>query len=103
MEPKHPGRNGQQSLWAAQGVLVGLRRYSLDEAFMDIVTSAKRHNVAPLGLADALVVIAQNDPPQNSDDDVVAAARLAWGALLSWPSANSAPAPHLPGTTTGTR
>ncbi len=102
MELKHPGRSGQRSLWAAEGVLVGLRRCSLDEAFMDIVTTAKRHNVAPLGLADALVAIAENDLTQSSDDAAIAAARRAWGALLGLPSANTAPAPYLPGTAAGT-
>jgi hypothetical protein len=102
VEPKHPGRNGQRSLWAAEGVLVGLRRCSLDEAFMEIVTTAKRHNVAPLGLADALVAIAENDPTQSSDDDAIAAARRAWGALLGLPCDNTAPAPYLPGAAAGT-
>ena len=46
---------------SAEGVLVALRRCSIDDAFIDIVLAAKRHNVAPLGLAGALVTIAQND------------------------------------------
>ena len=54
-------RSAQRSLGAAEGVLVALRHCSLDEAFIDIVHTAKQHNVAPIGLADALVAIAEND------------------------------------------
>lgn len=83
MQPIYPGRSGQRSLWAAQGVLAGLRRCTLDQAFMDIVRTAKLHNVAPLGLADALVAIAENDLVQDVDDAVIAAACHAWGSLLA--------------------
>ena len=47
--------------------------------------TAKRHNVAPIGLADALVAIAENDVTRDFDDTVVAAVGRAWGALLGWP------------------
>ena len=81
-----PRRNGQRSLGAAEGVLVALRHCSLDDAFIDIVQTAKRHNVAPMRLADALVAIAENDVTRNIDDAVVAAVGRAWGALLGRPS-----------------
>lgn len=77
-----PHRCGQRSLGAAEGVLVALRHCSLDEAFTDIVQTAKRHNVAPMGLADALVAIAENDATRNLDAAVVTAVDRAWGALL---------------------
>jgi hypothetical protein len=102
VEPKHPDRSGPRSLCAAEGVLVALRRCSLDEAFADIVQTARRHNVAPLGLADALVAIAENDITRYFDDDTIAAADRAWGALLGRPSANTAPGVYLPGTAAGT-
>lgn len=102
MEERYSGRSGPRSLCAAQGVLVALRRCSLNEAFIDIVETAKRHNVAPLGLADALVAIAGNDLPQYFDDDVIAAAHHAWGGLLSRPSDNTAPAFQLAGAAAGT-
>ena len=102
MKPKHPSRSGQRSLSAAEGVLVGLRRCTLDEAFIDIVNTAQRHNVSPLGLAGALVAIAENGLIQNSDDDVVAAVRRAWGTLLGPPGGITAPAPYPPGTAAGT-
>jgi hypothetical protein len=83
---KDPRRSGQRSLGAAEGVLVALRHYSLDEAFIDIVQTAKQHNVAPIGLADALVAVAANDATRDFDIAVVAAVGQAWGALLGQPS-----------------
>lgn len=82
---RDPRRTGQRSLGAAEGVLVALRHCSLDEAFIDIVQTAKRHNVAPMGLADALVAVAENDETRDFDDAVVAAVGRAWGTLLGWP------------------
>lgn len=82
---RDPRRSGQRSLGAAEGVLIALRHCSLDEAFIDIVQTAKRHNVAPMGLADALVAVAENDETRDFDDAVVAAVGRAWGALLGWP------------------
>jgi hypothetical protein len=35
----------------AEGVLVALRRYRLNDAFRDLMTTARRHNVNPLTLA----------------------------------------------------
>ena len=75
-------RSGQRILSAAEGVLVALRHCSLDEAFIDIVQTAKRHSVAPLELADALVAIAENDVARGFDNAVVAAVDQAWGTLL---------------------
>lgn len=80
------GRSGQRSLGAAEGVLVALRHCSLDEAFIDIVETAKRYSVAPFQLAEALVAIAVNDPTRDFDDAVVAAADRAWGTLVGQPA-----------------
>jgi hypothetical protein len=82
---RDPRRSGQRSLSAAEGVLVALRHCSLDEAFIDIVQTARQHNVAPIGLADALVAAAENDVTRDLDDRVVAAVGRAWGALLGQP------------------
>jgi hypothetical protein len=76
-------RSGQRSLSAAEGVLVALRHCSLDEAFADIVQTAKRHGVAPLELADALVAIAENDVTRDLDAALTAVVDQAWGALLA--------------------
>ncbi|OBI62975.1 hypothetical protein A5706_16225 [Mycobacterium sp. E796] len=62
--------------------MVALRRCSLDEAFIDILQTAKQHSVSTLGLAGALVAIAENDTRRDVDDTVIAAANQAWGALL---------------------
>jgi hypothetical protein len=79
---RDPRSNGQRSLGAAEGVLVALRQCSLDEAFIDIVHTAKRHNVPVMGLADALVATAENDVTQDFDDAVIAVVDRAWGTLL---------------------
>lgn len=68
---------------------MALRHCSLDEAFVDIVQTAKLHNVAPMGLADALVAAAENDQARDFDDAVVAAVGRAWGALLGRPGDNA--------------
>jgi hypothetical protein len=79
---RDPRSSGQRSLGAAEGVLVALRHCSLDEAFIDIVQTAKQHAVAPLELADALVAVAENDATRDFDDAVVAAVDRTWGILL---------------------
>ena len=84
-----PRRSGQRSLGAAEGVLVALRGCRLDDAFSDIVQTAKRHNVAPMELADALVAIAENDVTRELDDRVVAAVDQAWGTLLGQPGSDA--------------
>jgi hypothetical protein len=80
------GRNAQRSLGAAEGVLVALRHCSLDEAFIEIVETAKRHTVAPLELADALVAIAENDVTRNFDHALIAAVDQSWGTLFGQPA-----------------
>ena len=80
------GRNGQRSLGAAEGVLVALRHCSLDEAFFDIVETAKRHSVAPLELAGALVAIAEDFVTPDFDDAVIAAVDQTWGTLFGQPA-----------------
>lgn len=79
----HSRRGGTRLLDTAEGVLVGVRRCGLYEAFVDIIMTAKRHNVAPMSLAAALVAIAANDVTDRLDPDVLAAAKAAWGPLLS--------------------
>ena len=88
------GWSGERSLSAAEGVLVALRHCSLDEAFIDIVQTAKRHSVAPLELADALVAIAENDVTRDFNDAVIAAVDQAWGTLLGSQPGSSYGADH---------
>jgi hypothetical protein len=68
-----------RALARAEGVLIALRRCSVEAAFEEIVTASKRHRVPTLSLAAALVALAQDAP---ADDDATAAARYEWGALL---------------------
>jgi hypothetical protein len=75
-------RNAQRSLGAAQGVLVATRKYSLDDAFAEIIQTAKRHNVAPIELAEALVSIAEGRRNGGVVTEAMAAATEAWAALL---------------------
>ena len=84
-------RSAQRTLGAAEGVLVAFRHCTLDDAFIDIVQTAKRHNVAPMRLADSLVAIAQNDMIRDLVDDVVAAIGQAWGTLFSEPGHDTNP------------
>jgi hypothetical protein len=81
-----PRRDGRRCLCAAEGVLVALRGYSLDEAFADILQTAGSHNIAPLSLTDALVAIAQGCPTGNLDRRAVGAVEHAWGELLKKPN-----------------
>jgi AmiR/NasT family two-component response regulator len=55
-----PRRAGARILDTAEGVLIALRGCSLNQAFVEIVQTAKAHNVSTLSLADALVALAQD-------------------------------------------
>lgn len=79
---RHPHRDGRRTLCAAQGVLVALQQCSLDDAFLDIITTARRHNVAALRLATALVARAQGMPTQPEDEAISAVIDGEWGRLL---------------------
>jgi hypothetical protein len=81
-----PRRDGRRCLCAAEGVLVALRGYSLDEAFADILQTAGSFNIAPLSLTDALVALAQGCPTGNLDRRAVDAVEHAWGELLKKPN-----------------
>lgn len=83
---RSPYRDGRRTLCAAEGVLVALAHCSLDDAFLDIIGTARRHNVAPLRLATALVSRVQGDPGQETDEALRFAIDEAWGALLTKPN-----------------
>jgi hypothetical protein len=76
---KDPARADARMLDRAEGVLIALRRCTTDAAFGEVVRASKRHRVATLHIATALVALAQDSP---LDDDAGAAARYEWGALL---------------------
>jgi hypothetical protein len=81
-QAQDPRRAGARILDTAEGVLITLRGYTLNEAFVEIVQTAKAHNVSTLSLADALVALAQNQASQDGDDAALVAARAAWGHLF---------------------
>src|SRR6201998_2120800 len=76
-----PRRAGARILDTAEGVLIALRGCTLNQAFVEIVQTAKRHNVSTLSLADALVAIAQPQAYRTVGDAAApfVAARATWG------------------------
>jgi hypothetical protein len=78
-------------LCAAQGVLVALQQCSLDDAFLDIISTARRHNVAALRLATALVARAQGVPTPAADEAISAVIDDEWGQLLPAAPAHEGP------------
>ena len=74
-----PARSGARMLDRAEGVLMALRRCTVDAAFDEIVSASKRHRVPTLRMADALVALAAN---AAHDGDATVAARYEWGSLL---------------------
>jgi ANTAR domain len=77
-----PRRAGARILDTAEGVLIALRGCTLNQAFVEIVQTAKAHNVSTLSLADALVALTQNHGSRDGDDAALVAARGTWGHLL---------------------
>lgn len=63
----------------AAGVLVALRRCSFEEASDEVLYAAKRHRVAPVAVARALVALAEG---AVDDEPATAAARYEWATLL---------------------
>jgi hypothetical protein len=88
---------GARILDTAEGVLVALRRCRLDEAFVDIMQTAKRHNVNAVDLAHALVAIAEDQHGKNLDDAAAAVALSTWGDLFGTNLRDRAAAEALPG------
>ena len=80
-----PRRAGARILDTAEGVLIALRGCTLNDAFVEIVQTAKAHNVSTMSLADALVALAQDQASPDGQDAAVGAARAAWAHLLTGP------------------
>jgi ANTAR domain len=78
-----PRRAGARILDTAEGVLIALRGCSLNQAFVEIVQTAKAHGVSTMSLADALVALAQDHGPQDGEGAALVAARAAWGHLFN--------------------
>jgi hypothetical protein len=67
----------------AEGILLGLRRCSIDAAFNEIVEVSRRHGVPALRVSRALVKLAEGRDPD--DADAAAVARQEWSSLLPNP------------------
>lgn len=91
-----PRRAGARILDTAEGVLLALRGCTLNQAFVEIVRTAKSHNVSTFSLADALVAIAQTPSCHDIDDAAFVAARATWGDLFERIRPNSAASPSPP-------
>jgi hypothetical protein len=57
--------------------------------------TAKRHDVNPVNLADALVAIAEDQLSEDLDHAAAAVALATWGNLFTVSERDSAPAPRL--------
>lgn len=95
--PRDSRRTGARILDTAEGVLVALRRYRVDQAFVELMHTAKRHGVNPVHLADALVAIAEDPQAQHADDPAAAVALATWGNLFAVSERASTPAQRLHG------
>ncbi|ORB53768.1 hypothetical protein BST42_10145 [Mycolicibacterium rhodesiae] len=78
---EHNGYDGSR-MQHAEGVLVGLRRCSVDAASGEIDQVSRRHRVDGGRVAQALVRLAQEVEPE-ADSNATAVARYEWGALLA--------------------
>jgi hypothetical protein len=65
----------------AEGVLVGLKRCTIDAAGGEIARASDRHRLDSDRVANALVRLAQDIEPE-ADSNATAVARFEWGALL---------------------
>jgi hypothetical protein len=75
-------RSSDRILDTAEGVLIALRRYNINQAFFELAQTAKRHGLATVSLADALVALAQRQSTNDCDQHAVEIARATWGPLL---------------------
>jgi hypothetical protein len=80
----HPAANkrasGARILDRAEGVLVGLRRCRVEEAFDEIVSISREESVPAIRIAQALVELAERGKP--GDQQAGAIVRRRWGHLL---------------------
>ena len=64
----------------ATGVIVALRRCTCEDASDELLAASKRHRVAPVAVARALVALAEG---RGSDEEpATSAARYEWGSLM---------------------
>ncbi len=74
---------GRRVLDLAEGILIGLRRYSAEAAFGELVAVAHRHDITVSAAASALVELATGgNDPADFHRVVVAIAQHEWGSML---------------------
>jgi ANTAR domain len=74
---------GRRVLDLAEGILIGLRRYSAEAAFDELVSVARHHEIAMSAAASALVDLATGDVGTDNGRPVeIAIAQHEWGDLL---------------------
>jgi hypothetical protein len=82
MREQYIGGGDQVALrQCAQGVLVAIKRCSLDAAEGEIARASTRHRLDHDRVARALVRLAQDIEPE-ADSNATAVARYEWGALF---------------------
>lgn len=74
---------GRRVLDIAVGILVGLRRCSIDAAFAEIVAAVQGHRVPVFSIASGLVGLTWADCGSRGDMPAQLAADRQWGDLLA--------------------
>jgi hypothetical protein len=81
----HPAANkratGARILDRAEGVLVGLRRCRVEDAFDEIVSISREQSVPPIRVAQALIELAEGGEPADQHAGTIV--RRTWGHLLA--------------------
>lgn len=72
---------GIRALDAAKGILVALRRYTLADAFAEIVDVAAKYHIGTLSVCSALVDLAEGRSPAEHSP-IVEAVRQEWAMLV---------------------
>jgi hypothetical protein len=72
---------GTRMLDAAKGILVGLRGYTMADAFSEILCVAAEYGVGPLSVSHALVALAEGSR-QTYDTPATEAAYRTWASLV---------------------
>jgi hypothetical protein len=73
--------SGTRMLDAAKGILVGLRGYTMADAFSEILSVAAEYGVGPLSVSNALVDLAEGSR-QTYDTPANEAANRTWASLV---------------------
>ena len=79
---EHDGYDDSKVQQCAEGVLVGLKRCTVDAAFGEIDRVSRRHRLDIRRVAQALIRLAQGVEAEV-DSNATAVARYEWGALLA--------------------